>query len=105
MPWADVPPHLTFCKHEDTKRKTLQIALIATTVGAWIVLALMIVRQIRLLAYTEPMRDTGLSFSYAMLTNIGIPALLGVTIVVAVVLIWMNRSHLSPNSKFKIQQS
>ncbi len=78
-------------------RKTLQIALIATTVGAWIALALLIVRQNRLLEHADSTRDTGLSFGYAigyeMLTNIGIPVLLGVTIVVVVILIWMNRRH------------
>jgi len=74
-------------------RKTLQIALIATTVGAWIALALMIVRQNRLLEHADSTRDTGLSFGYAMLTNIGIPVLLGVTVVVVVILIWMNRRH------------
>jgi hypothetical protein len=74
-------------------RKTLQIALIATTVVAWIVLALMIVRQSRLLAHADPTRDTGLSFGYVMLTNIGIPTLIGVTIVVTIILIWMNRRH------------
>ena len=84
---------LTFGIDEDSMRKTLQIALIATTAGAWIVLALIIVRQSRLLAHADPTRDTGLSFGYVMLTNIGIPALLGVTIVVAVILIWMNLRH------------
>lgn len=83
----------TFGKDEDSMRKTLQVALIATTVGSWIVLALMIIRQSRLLAHADPTRDTGLSFGYVMLTNIGIPALLGVTIVVAVILNWMNRRH------------
>ena len=74
-------------------RKTLQIALVAATVGAWIVLAFMIVRQSRLLAHADPTRDTGHSFGYVMLTNIGIPALLAVTIVVAVTLIWMYHRH------------
>ena len=80
-------------KNEDSMQKTLQIALVTATGGAWIVLALMIVRQSRLLAQADPTRDTGISFGYVMLTNIGIPALLGVTIVVSLILSWMNRRH------------
>lgn len=86
-------------------RKTLKIVLIATTVAAWIVLALMIVRQSRLLAHADPMRDTGLSFGYVMLINFGIPALLGVTIVIAVILIWINRRHRNQSKSISEDES